>query len=202
MDLTSSFYEKNADELAEQYNALDFESVHRGWQAYWPSKGASVLDVGAGSGRDAKWMSVNGCKVVAVEPSQSLRELGMRDTGASVIWLDDSLPDLLKTQAMSCQYHLILISAVWMHIPVKLRAHSFTTLVGLLADGGRLVVTLRHGSFLDGRVSFGVSVAELESLATEYGLKLVNVSDSNDSMARQDVTWQTVVLEKAGGEKE
>ncbi|WP_162046685.1 class I SAM-dependent methyltransferase [Vibrio taketomensis] len=202
MDLTSSFYEKNAAELAEQYNALDFETVHQGWLAYWPSKGASVLDVGAGSGRDAKWMSVSGCKVVAVEPSHALRELGMRNTGASVIWLDDSLPDLLKTQALSRQYSLILISAVWMHIPIKLRAHSFATLSSLLTDGGRLVVTLRHGSFLDGRVSFGVSVAELESLATEYGLKLVNVSDSNDSMARMDVTWQTVVLEKAGGEKE
>lgn len=28
MNLTSTFYSQHAEELAQQYNALDFESVH------------------------------------------------------------------------------------------------------------------------------------------------------------------------------
>lgn len=35
---------------------MAFEVVHKSWQAYWPLEGDKVLDVGAGSGRDALWM--------------------------------------------------------------------------------------------------------------------------------------------------
>jgi protein-L-isoaspartate O-methyltransferase len=38
-----------------------------------PAPPARVLDVGAGSGRDAAWLTSLGLEVVAVEPSVALR---------------------------------------------------------------------------------------------------------------------------------
>jgi len=91
MSSTLSFYEQNANQLMEQYQSVAFERVHQSWQSFWPLTGDKVLDVGAGSGRDAKWMAEQGCEVIAIEPCHSLRELGNQFTGHSVTWLDDAL---------------------------------------------------------------------------------------------------------------
>lgn len=42
-----------------------------------------VLDIGAGSGRDALWLAQRGCQVVAVEPAANLRSLGHAKTAAA-----------------------------------------------------------------------------------------------------------------------
>lgn len=65
---------------------------------------ARILDIGAGSGRDAKHTADqavkehgadNNIQVFAVEPANLLVELGARQTkGLNVKWLTDSLPAL------------------------------------------------------------------------------------------------------------
>ena len=52
-----------------------------------------ACDIGAGSGRDANWLSEHGWDVVAVEPS-ALRPLAKETSHSRVTWVDDSLPDL------------------------------------------------------------------------------------------------------------
>ena len=42
-------------------------------------------------------------------------------------------------------FDLILLSAVWMHIPPSDRARSIRKLANLLKPGGKLVISLRHG---------------------------------------------------------
>lgn len=191
---TTSFYDAHADVLAKQYNSVSFESVHQSWRAYWPSAGASVLDVGAGSGRDAKWCSAQGCEVIAVEPSDLLRDIGKHSTGPNVTWLKDSLPGLENTLTLGMRFDLILVSAVWMHIPSSKRERAFRKLSYLLAPNGKLVISLRHGEFDDGRHSFPVSVDEIKRYANERALQMELVTDSDDSLQRSGVHWQTVVL--------
>ncbi|ANS85894.1 hypothetical protein VSVS12_02132 [Vibrio scophthalmi] len=197
MSITSSFYDKNAVELAKQYDGLCFESVHQSWKCYWPQSGSNVLDIGAGSGRDAKWFDLLGCDVVAVEPANALRELGMRNTGSSVSWFDDSLPLLNAVKSLSLQFQLIVVSAVWMHIPTNQRQPALLVLDELLSPEGKLVITLRDGAFSDGRESYGVSVEELEAIAADVGLVVCHISESKDVLARDAVHWKTVVLKKA-----
>ena len=194
MNLTSTFYSQHAEELAQQYNALNFESVHQSWQDYWPKQGDNVLDIGAGPGRDAKWMSHQGCDVIAVEPNDALRQLGKHYTDASVTWLNDYLPELKATLSLGMRFNLILVSAVWMHLAMSQRERAFRKLSNLLAPNGKLVISLRHGSFTDGREGYPVSVEELEKLAKDHALQIQLVSDSPDHLNRNDVYWQTVVL--------
>ena len=78
MDENISFYSKHASSLTEQYNNVDFESVHREWVTEIPQRGIA-LDVGAGSGRDARFLARQGLKVIAIEPSEAMRQLAKQN---------------------------------------------------------------------------------------------------------------------------
>lgn len=194
MASTIDFYYHNATTLSTQYNSVSFESVHSSWQPYWPLSGDKVLDVGAGSGRDAHWMQQQGCEVIAIEPSDGLRELGAKHTGVEVTWINDSLPALSRTENLGMRFDLILVSAVWMHLPISYRERAFRKLSNLLAPNGRLIISLRHGEFDDQRQGYPVSVQELEQLAKNSALQVRHIDDSKDQLNRSEVWWQTVVM--------
>lgn len=50
---TIPHYEHNAQRLVHQYESLTFEVVHAGLLDLLPELGKTILDVGAGSGREA-----------------------------------------------------------------------------------------------------------------------------------------------------
>lgn len=194
MSSTIDFYHHNALTLSHQYNSVSFESVHHSWKSYWPLAGDKVLDVGAGSGRDARWMQQQGCEVIAIEPSNALRELGAEYTGVEVTWINDALPALNRTENLGMRFDLILVSAVWMHLPSSYRERAFRKLSNLLAPNGRLIITLRHGEFDDQRQGYPVSVEELEQLAKNSALQVRHIDESKDQLNRSEVWWQTVVM--------
>ena len=198
MCVNIDFYNRNAATLVSQYNSIDFETVHQSWRWYWPQSGDRVLDVGAGSGRDANWLSQQGCLVVAVEPAKILRDIARPQCSQQIQWLDDSLPALNTVSQLTYQFDLILLSALWMHLTSQQRQESIKVLSHLLSVNGSLVITLRYGDFNDERETYDVSVEELNKLSEEVGLSIVNqVFDSQDSLKRANVTWRTVVLKSA-----
>ncbi|WP_417879058.1 class I SAM-dependent methyltransferase [Vibrio sp.] len=196
MSQTIAVYNENAAQFVEQYDSVTFESVHKSWQEYWPQSGYNVLDIGAGSGRDSRWFVSQGCSVVAVEPCDNLRQLGKQNSPDSIQWFGDYLPDLVGVEALSRQFDLILLSAVWMHIPVELRPASLKALAEQLNAQGKIVITLRHGDFDDGREGYDVSIKEIEKLANQVGLVICQQSGSDDVLQRNSVIWETVILSK------
>lgn len=150
MSQTIAVYNQKSAQFVEQYDSVTFESVHQSWQEYWPQSGYNVLDIGAGSGRDSRWFVNQGCSVVAVEPCDNLRQLGKQNSPDSIQWFGDYLPDLVGVEALSRQFDLILLSAVWMHIPVEVRAASLKALSERLNAQGKIVITLRHGTLMMG----------------------------------------------------
>ena len=68
------YYSKNAEQIAEKYESLLPEEVHHAWLHFIPAVQSLILDIGAGSGRDAAWLAGQGHEVVAVEPADTLRE--------------------------------------------------------------------------------------------------------------------------------
>jgi hypothetical protein len=147
-------------------------------------------------GRNVKWFFQQGCSVAAVESASALREIAISNSSTQIIWLDDSLPALASVYELSRQYDLILLFAVWMHLTIKQRIKSMKALLVLLSENRKLVITLRHGSFSDGRETYGVSVAEIEKLGRHLGLSICDVVQGEDSLMRAEVTWQTVMLER------
>lgn len=215
--MTTFFYNKNAAELAKQYLSTSFIQVHQSWHQLLPSilenPNALILDIGAGSGRDAKFIAQaavnkhgdkNATQVIAVEPANLLAELGARQTiGLNVKWLTDSLPALSIITKQEISFDLILLSAVWMHIPISDRARSIRKLANLLKPGGKLVITLRHSAKTEeaeqerkARKMHNVCADELKQLATSVGLfTKLETQKEDDKLGRDHVSWQTVVLQ-------
>ncbi|BFT32056.1 hypothetical protein D210916BOD24_32320 [Alteromonas sp. D210916BOD_24] len=197
MDINLNFYQRNKDSLIKQYDSVSFESVHKDWLEYIPSKGA-VLDIGAGSGRDARYLSSLGLKVFAAEPVLSLL-ISARENSVDhdIIWFQDKLPALYEAKTLGTKFELILLSAVWMHLSPEERILSMQNMSSLINAGGKLVITLRYGEFSDGRSAFPISVDEVKKLADANGLNPLLETELNpDQLGRGKVVWQTVVLGK------
>ncbi|NGM21373.1 methyltransferase domain-containing protein [Roseomonas stagni] len=190
-------YHRGFREFTEAYEAFGFEEIHAGAIPFLPATPGLVLDVGAGSGRDAAWFAERGWEVVAVEPAAGMREAarGLHPT-AAIRWVDDRLPALAAVHRLGLQFDLVWASAVWMHMPPADRPRAMRKLATLLKPGGRLVVTLRHGPAPEDRPMWPVAAAEVERLGLDHGLALrVATERVEDRQGRAGVTWQTVIFD-------
>lgn len=134
-----------------------------------------------------------------MNPANLLAELGARQTKSlNVKWLTDSLPALSIITKQEVSFDLILLSAVWMHIPTTDRARSISRLANLLKPGGKLVISLRHGQTDEERKErkmHTVCADELKELAKGIGLfTLLETPKEEDKLGRNHVSWQTLVL--------
>lgn len=194
-DRTIGFYDREARRLTERYESLPFEKVH-GAAVEWVPDGGLVLDIGAGSGRDAAWFAGRGLTVMAVEPADGMREAAKaRHASPSIQWVNDRLPELKRVLRSRATFDLVWISAVWMHLAPRERARAFRKVAALLRSGGRIVISLRHGPPLDERAMHQVRASELEDLARRHGLSVIKTFRSKDWMERADVSWETVVMQ-------
>ena len=190
------FYEEHASELAEIYDAALASDVHRAWLEWLPEQKGLVLDVGAGSGRDASWLASMGFNVHAVEPVDGFRVIAQSQYGKDRIeWINDRLPELRKLNE-SDQYDLILVSAVWMHLAESARVLAFVRLAGLLKQGGRLVIVLRHGPSPEGRSMYQISQQEVFQMAKNQELVLRASGIEEDYQGRAGVSFSYTVMEQ------
>lgn len=190
-------YGPHASVLAEQYERIAFGDVHRDVLHLFPTRPSNVLDIGAGSGRDAAALASSGHRVVAVEPTAELRREGQRLHALQAIeWVDDSLPMLNLLRQLHRDFELILLTAVWMHLDKKERETAMATIAELLAEGGLVSMLLRHGPVPPGRRMFDVSADETIDLGAQFGLRCCHQSDREDVQGRSDVRWNFVALQR------
>ena len=197
MDQTISHYDHNAAKYQEQYDSVHSDAVHADWLPLLnQSTPGAALDVGAGSGRDAYWLYQRGWNVVAVEPANRLREIGMLKTGSAVEWYSDTLPQLERLKVPKGGFDLILLSAVWMHLSSDVRFEAMQRLSAILATNGVIIISLRFGPTDPARPMYPVSTDELEDLANQFGLQISELSkgEVGDALQRQEVTWKVVAL--------
>jgi HAD superfamily hydrolase (TIGR01509 family) len=180
-------YAAQAEALLEQYEGVSFEEVHRRVLPLLPPTPAEALDLGAGTGRDAAALAARGYRVTAVEPVAELRELGQRrHADAGIAWVAGSLPLLA---GVSGPFDLIMGTAVWMHLSPVERTRAFERVLELLAPGGTLLLTVRHGPVPAGRRMFEVPDAELLGQAAAAGLRVAHRDERGDLHGRGEVRW-------------
>jgi len=192
---TISWYDANAPTLVNNYERLSAEQVH-GWLIdLLPNAGAAVLDVGAGSGRDAAWLASRGYSVVAVEPAQGMRDAAMRlHPHAEVCWIDDEMPDLHRVNQLSLSFDFIMLSAVWMHLPAQERPSAMRTLISLLNPEGTLAISLRYGPPDENRPGMhAVSEAEVAQLSQTHAATIIRRVQSCD-LERSQISWVQLAI--------
>ncbi|MFF5827299.1 class I SAM-dependent methyltransferase [Streptomyces bacillaris] len=185
-------YGDDAQETARRYEAVPFEVVHDDFLPWLPTAPSRVLDIGAGSGRDAAALSARGHQVVAVEPTPELREVAQRlHADMAIEWVDDALPSLASLHG---PFDLILLSAVWMHLDEQERTGGMRRLAELVSPGGCVAMSLRHGPVPNGRRMFEVPAAGTIALADRFGLSTVHYGEELDVSGRAGVSWSTLVF--------
>jgi SAM-dependent methyltransferase len=190
-------YDHGVEDLGARYEQFSPETVHAGFLDVLPPGGERLaLDIGAGSGRDAAWLSRLGFDVVAVEPARRMRELGQALHPAEGIrWLDDRLPALTATHRLGLAFDVVLLSGVFMHLPPDQRARAFRKTVTLLKPGGLLLMSVRDGAGAPDRPMWPLAGGEIESLARTHGLSVLKIASGDDLQGRWGVHWTSYVLQ-------
>lgn len=193
-------YGENTAALFERYESREPAKIHDPWVHLFPKPPARILDIGSGTGRDAAWFASLGHSVLAVEPTDALRLGAARlHPEPEIEWLDDILPDLQHVRARGETFDLILMHAVWMHLTEAERIAGMAVIAGLLAPGGRIAMSLRHGVVPTGRRMFDVSGEETITLATQNGLTNLYNQRAESIQAEnraQHIEWTKLVFEK------
>ena len=199
-------YRANAAQLGGRFNSLAPDAVFAPVAQYLPENPQDVLDIGAGSGRDAAWFAAMGHRVTAAEPVAKLGRHAAGDLGAGRLdWVEDRLPDLGHLTGRAASYDLVLVVAVWHHLSPALQTRAMARIVRLMRPGARLIMSLRHGPGADGQTVFQTDAGATIRLAENNGLTLVAlVAAGSVQQAGQvaGVTWDWLVLDRAEAQKQ
>jgi SAM-dependent methyltransferase len=177
---------------------MAFADVHRQVLHLIPATASRVLDIGAGTGRDAAGFAAMGHRVVAVEPTEALRSRAAElHPSPQIEWLDDSLPDLAQVLALGVAFDVVMLTAVWMHLDPAQRQRAMPRVAALLQPRGVLIMSLRYGPVPPGRTMFAVSAEETIQLAAAEGLKSTLKFGSADGVLRRPgVSWVRLAFRK------
>lgn len=188
-------YGETAAERFKQYESIGFADVHGDILHLFPTTPSQVIDIGAGTGRDAAAFAERGHSVTAVEPTPELRAEAQRlHVRWPITWLDDSLPDLDRVHALGGRYDVVMLTAVWMHLDAGQRERAMDRVAPLVRPGGLMALSLRHGPVPAGRRMFEVSARETCELAHRHGLATVHESSGPALLGGPAVWWDRLAF--------
>jgi SAM-dependent methyltransferase len=189
------WYQEHAEAVVERHESLAPEKVNAWFERNLPTQPALVLDVGAGSGRDAAWLVSRGHQVIAVEPSDQMRTRGQRLHGSERIrWINDRLPGLETVHRLGLSFDFILLNAVWMHVVPADRRRAFRKLITLLKPGGWMAMSFRQPDSSNPRAMFPCHLDELEQLARIHGSFIEVQETAKDELTRSDIEWTRLIV--------
>ncbi|MPZ33512.1 MAG: methyltransferase domain-containing protein [Rhodospirillales bacterium] len=188
-------YGETAGERVKQYESLAFADVHRHMLHLFPMTPSRVIDIGAGTGRDAAAFAGLGHTVTAVEPTpELLAEARQLHQQPAITWIDDSLPDLDRVHALGERYDVVMLTAVWMHLDQAQRERAMARVAPLVRPGGLMALTLRHGPVPAGRRMFEVSAQETCELARRHSLATIHESKGSALLGGAAVWWDRLAF--------
>ena len=199
---TLEYYEREAAALAARY-----EAMAGGVARYFPQafpEGGRILDLGAGTGRDLAVLHEAGHEVYGIEPAAAMRKVSLeRHPELAGRLVAGALPtELPSPDDLGGRFDGVLCSAVLQHVPRAMLFESVFAIKGLLADGGRALVSVpaaRPG--LDaghrddgGRLFTPVTAGELQLLFERAGFVTRDRFEDADALGRAGHTWTTFVF--------
>ncbi|MEL6538699.1 MAG: class I SAM-dependent methyltransferase [Bacteroidota bacterium] len=187
--------------FVEATSIIPFEVLHHEFLEFLPAEAALVLDLGAGSGRDADTLSQIGYRVIAVEPLAEFRALGQELYPSSNIeWMNDALPTLQKLKYYSRQVDFILCSGVWHHLDPEEQQAAMKRVAELVKPRGIFCLSLRHGPAGVGHHVFPIDLSQTRRSADEAGFDILRETDHQPSLLanKPTVHWSRLVLQRRG----
>lgn len=188
----SNYYESNAERYAAETISADMSEQY---QRFLPllKKGAKILDVGSGSGRDACYFQKQGYQATALEPSKNLcREIRKVFSGEIVC---SDIQDYRPAE----RYDGIWACASLIHLQEEEILCFFKKIDMYLNDNGIVYVSgksgISTGEVEDGRFFLEFTEQLVEKILTvNKQLQLEQLWYTEDVSGRRGFRWLNVVL--------
>jgi SAM-dependent methyltransferase len=202
---TVSFYDREADSLANRYEAALMPMIQSLLMRHLPETGP-ILEIGCGSGRDAAYLAGQVREVTAIDPSLCmLQAAGRLHPELAGALHRASLPLPADSPILARRFAGIYSVAAFMHIPDSELFESVAQVRDLLEPGGIFILSCSTGrdNLYDnrdqnGRLYIERPPEELQLLFERLGFRLVARYDMDDVLGRQ-IQWHTMVLQNGGG---
>ncbi len=189
----SDYYHDNSADYFESTFHIDPSSFLAPLAARL-QEGATVLDIGCGSGRDLLWLHQKGFRPTGLERAANLAELAGKNSGCDIIEADYHSFDFSNLHFDA----LLLIGSL-----VHLERHQFPRVLQsigkALKNRGYLYLTMKEGegkkSNKDGRVFTLWQQSELEKIFARQYLTVLDFSRQISKIRQSDV-WLGYLLQK------
>ena len=192
-------YAEVAERFADLSESIAFEAIHECLLPLLPAAPARLLDIGAGTGRDAGALAAWGHDVVAVEPTPELIAEGRRrHRSPRIRWIEDGFPELAGIRGEEGAFDFVLCHAVWQHVSPEHRPAALRRAAELVKAGGVFALGLRHGQPGAGRHYFPPATKETIRLAQGVGFELrLFLPDQPSAIPGKPVTWTRLAFERS-----
>ena len=159
-------------------------------------KGASVLDVGCGSGRDLLWLKTKGCDPTGFERSSPLADLARHHSGCPVIEGDFNTYDF-----SSIQFDSVIMVGALVHLQHAELAPALNRICSALKRDGLLFLSVKEGDgechCKAGRTFTLWRREPLENVFRDNKMTVIDFARNISAVNRSEV-WLSYLLANAG----
>lgn len=187
-----AYYSANAESFANKVDALDM-SAHYALVEPLLQPNSLVLDLGCGSGRDARHFAKAGHRVVGIDPCQEMLTEARRRTppalAKTIRYAIGSVPGLPFRRRFSA----IWAYASLLHLPRRIMSEALADCLGALRADGVIALAVKRGNgeeFCEGRWFTLWQRGELAAAAKRAGFEVVSIDETSSQDGR---TWLRLI---------
>ena len=194
MNETLSYYNTNTSSFIESTQSVQ---MTKAWNRFTSkvTSGALILDLGCGSGRDAKYFLEHGFKVEAMDGSEELCKAASEYTGITV---NQQLFQDWKSEA---KYNAIWACSSILHLSKQELKQVIGNIRDALLPAGIFYTSFKYGNFegvRNGRYFTDLTEASFAELINEVsGFEIIEEWITSDVRpGREEEKWLNVILKK------
>jgi len=191
---TIEYYDNNARAFAEGTESIEFSAVDDRFLKNL-SKGALILDLGCGAGRDTKYFLEHGFFVDAVDGSEEMCRIASENTGTKVRQM------LFQEFNETEKYDGIFACASLLHLKKDELPDMFFRIQKALKNNGIFYCSFKYGDFEgeknDRYFTYLTKETLREILDKVTGFSIIDEWISSDARkGREDEKWVNVICRK------
>ncbi len=190
---TIAYYNRHATDYFEESVYIDMQETQERFMELL-TEGASVLDLGCGSGRDSAVFMSRGFDVTAMDGSEELCELASIHIGQGVLNLSFEQLDFEEV------FDGVWASASLLHIPGEEIGTIMDKIIRSMKSKGILYMSFQYGDFegiRDERYYKDYRTKALKDLIAGFdALELIDIRKSEDTRTDKDIFWIDAFVRK------